>query len=174
MTRAELLRVILAGGAAAAAVAPRAEAAAPASLQARVERLEARAEIHELMMAYGRTLDRRDFAAFEQLWADDAEYLQGSGPPAKGPAAIRAVLEAAFARNPAGVKGPNFHVFYDPSIGPIEAGRAAAFSRSAFVAARADGKLQVVVTAHYDDVFVRRDGRWKFLRRHIVADGAEG
>lgn len=171
MTRAELLRVLLAGGAAAAAVPAGASAAAGSgSLQARLERLEARAEIHELMMAYGRTLDRRDFAAFQALWAEDAEYVQGSGPPARGPAAIRAALEAAFARNPAGVAGPSFHAFFDESIGPVEDGRATAFSRSAFVAAGPGGALQVVVTARYDDLFVLRDGRWRFLRRHIVAD----
>ena len=175
MTRAELLQ-ILAGGAAAAAAAPAAALAGPeahgqpSGLEARIERLEARAEIHDLMMAYGRTLDRRDFQAFEQLWARDAEYVQGSGPPARGPAAIRAVLEAAFARNAAGVKVPNFHVFFNEAIGPVDADRATAFSRSAFVAAGPEGALEVVVTAHYEDAFAREGGRWKFLRRVIAAD----
>lgn len=167
MTRAELLQ-ILAGGAAAPSLAMAADAGP--SLQARLDRLEARAEIHELMMAYGRTLDRRDFAGFADLWATDAEYVQGRGPGVKGPAAIRALLEKAFATNAAGVKEPNFHVFFNQAIGPIEGDRATAFSRSAFVAAGGDGALEVVVTAHYDDVFVRRNGRWQFLRRTIAAD----
>ncbi len=175
MTRAELLQVLIGSTAAGAAGPSVARAAAaveprPAGLEARLHRLEAREDIHDLMMAYGATLDRRDFQGFEGLWAPDAEYVQGRGPGAKGPAAIRAVLEKAFATNASGVKDPNFHVFFNEAIGPIEGDRATAFSRSAFVAAGADGKLDVVVTAHYEDVFVRRDGRWKFLRRVIAAD----
>jgi uncharacterized protein (TIGR02246 family) len=169
MTRAELLQRLI-GASAVAAAAPAAAAAVPSGLEARIAVLEARAEIHELMMAYGATLDRRDFAAFAALWTGDAEYVQGSGPPAKGPAAIRALLEAAFARNPAGVKGPNFHVFFNQAIGPIEADRATAASRGAFVAQGAAGKLEVVVAARYEDLFVRRAGRWRFLRRVITAD----
>ena len=70
------------------------------------------------------------------------------------------------------MKDPNFHVFFNEAIGPVEEGRATAFSRSAFVAAGADGRLDVVVTAHYDDTFIRVGGRWKFLRRVIVGDRA--
>ena len=177
-TRAELLK-ILALGAAASSAGPSVARAAPgepgepgAGLEARIARLEARDEIHSLMLAYGRTLDARDFEGFAGLWAADAEYVQGRGLPAKGPAAIRAVLERAFAQNSAGVREPNFHVFFNIAIGPIEGDRATAFSRSAFVAAGADGQLQVVIAAHYEDVFVREGGRWKFLRRVIAADGA--
>jgi uncharacterized protein (TIGR02246 family) len=170
VTRAELLQILVGGAAAGAAPsAALAAASAEPGLAARLDKLEARAEIHELMMAYGRTLDRRDFAGFADLWAPDAEYVQGAGAAAKGPSAIRALLEKAFATNAAGVKGPNFHVFFNEAIGPVEADRATAFSRSAFVAAGVAG-LEVVVTAHYDDIFVRRDGRWKFLRRVIVGD----
>ncbi len=169
MTRAELLQLLV-GGAALASVAPSAAASGPTDFEARIYGLEAREEIHGLMMAYGRTLDSRDFQAFAGLWAADAEYVQGVGPAAKGPAAIRAVLEAAFARNAAGVKGPNFHVFFNEAIGPVGRDRATAFSRSAFVAAGPDGGLEVVITAHYDDTFIRENGRWKFLRRVITAD----
>ncbi len=174
-TRAELLK-ILALGAAASSVAPSAAHAAREEhglgLEARIARLEAHDEIHSLMLAYGRTLDARDFEGFAGLWAADAEYVQGKGPPARGPAGIRAVLERAFAQNSAGVREPNFHVFFNIAIGPIEGDRATAFSRSAFVAAGADGQFQVVIAAHYEDVFVREGGRWKFLRRVIAADGA--
>ena len=175
MTRAELLKIMLAGGAAASAGPGLALAeAAPGrgDLAARVAVLEDRAEINNLMLAYGRTLDSRDFAGFADLWAADAEYVQGKGLGAKGPAAIRAVLERAFAQNGSGVHEPNFHVFFNIAIGPIEGEHAAAFSRSAFVAAGADGRLEVVIAAHYEDRFIREGGRWKFLRRVISADGA--
>jgi ketosteroid isomerase-like protein len=170
VTRAELLQILVGGAAVGAAVPAAAAEREPSGLEARLHQLEARDEIHDLMMAYGRTLDRRDFQGFEGLWAPDAEYVQGRSPAVKGPAAIRALLERAFATNAAGVKDPNFHVFFNETIGPVEGDRATAFSRSAFVAAGADGKLDVVVTAHYDDVFVRANGRWKFQRRVIAAD----
>ena len=56
---------------------------------ARLKDLEDRQAIHELLINYGRTLDARDFAGFERLFARDAEYGGGRGM-AKGPAAIRA------------------------------------------------------------------------------------
>ena len=62
------------------------------------------------------SLDRRDFQGFADLWAQDAEYVQGRGPGVKGPAAIRALLEKAFSTNAAGVRDPNFHVFYNAAI----------------------------------------------------------
>ena len=172
MTRAELLQLLVGGAAVGAAAPTLAAERGAAGLAERVDHLEARAAIHELMMAYGATLDRRDFQGFADLWASDAEYVQGRAATHKGPAAIRAALEKSFATNAAGVKDPNFHVFFNEAIGPIEGDRATAFSRSAFVAAGADGKLDVVVTAHYEDVFVRRDGRWRFQRRLIAADAA--
>jgi hypothetical protein len=170
-SRAELLKLLFAGAAAASA-APAAALAQPSSggLAERVAQLEAHNEIHALMMAYGRTLDSRDFAGFEALWATEAEYVQGKGPGAKGPAAIRAVLEKAFATNAAGVLQPNFHVFFNLAIGPIETDRGSAFSRSAFVAANARGQLEVVIAAQYQDEFVHENGGWKFLRRVITAD----
>ncbi len=168
-TRADLLKVLLAGAAASAA-GPALAQPASGGLAARVARLESRDEIHTLMMAYGRTLDARDFAGFEALWTADAEYGQGPGRMSKGPPAIRAALEKAFATNAAGVREPNFHVFFNVMIGPVEGDRASAFSRSAFVAANAEGKLEVVIAAHYEDSFVREGGRWKFQRRVISAD----
>ena len=172
MTRGELLKLLVAAGAMASGAPALGGPRSGGSLEARVGALEARAEIESLMLDYGRTLDRRDFAAFASLWAAEAEYVQGKGPGAKGPAAIRAVLERAFAQNAARVKEPNFHVLFNIAIGPIEGDRATAFSRSAFVAADAKDALEVVIAAHYEDSFIREAGRWKFLRRVISADGA--
>ena len=67
-------------------------------LAARVRALEDREAIRTLWAEYGRTLDARDFVAFSQLFARDAEFV-GGGPPAKGPAAIGAFLEKAIGTN---------------------------------------------------------------------------
>ena len=54
-------------------------ATAAESVAARLQRLEDREQILELLTAYGATLDRHDFAAFGLLFAEDAEYGGGAG-----------------------------------------------------------------------------------------------
>jgi SnoaL-like domain len=44
-----------------------------------VQTLEDRDAIRALLVAYATTLDNRDFAGFEQLWAKDAEFFGGAG-----------------------------------------------------------------------------------------------
>jgi hypothetical protein len=51
----------------------------PDALAVRVRALEDREAIRALLVSYARTLDERDFAGFEQLWAKDAEFLGGAG-----------------------------------------------------------------------------------------------
>src|SRR5262245_65140016 len=65
----------------------------PDSLSARVQVLEDRDAIRALLVSYASTLDGRDFAGFEQLWAADAEFIGGANDRAKGPAAIRDLLQ---------------------------------------------------------------------------------
>ena len=66
----------------------------PESIETRLRRLEDREEIRQLLIEYGRTLDRRDFEAFSKLFARDAEYTGGGGTGAiKGPEAIGKFLE---------------------------------------------------------------------------------
>src|SRR5262245_60479411 len=91
------------------------EAAQGESTATRLQRLEDREQILELLTAYGATLDRRDFAAFGQLFVEDAEY--GSGPaPTRGRAAIQSQLERTITSNPSNLPKPNHHLFFNPSI----------------------------------------------------------
>ena len=62
-----------------------AQGAKPSSdaLAARVQVLEDRDAIRALLVSYASTLDGRDFAGFEQLWAKDAEFLGGASNAAK-------------------------------------------------------------------------------------------
>src|SRR5262252_701233 len=68
------------------------QTAKPDALAARLQVLEDREAIRALLVSYARTLDERDFAGFEQLWAKDAEFIGGSSDSAKGPAAIANLL----------------------------------------------------------------------------------
>ena len=77
----------------------------PDLLAARVQVLEDRDAIRALLVSYARTLDERDFAGFEQLWAKDAEFFGGASNTAKGPAAIRDLLQGLLKVNAAPRQG---------------------------------------------------------------------
>jgi uncharacterized protein (TIGR02246 family) len=145
--------------------------AAPAdSSAARLQRLEDREQILELLTAYGATLDRHDFAAFGHLFAEDATYVSGPAAPTRGRAAIQSMLEKIITSNPSNLPAPNYHLFFNPSI-QIDGDRATAQSRGAYVAPDLSTKTaQMVFFVSYEDTLVRREGRWLFQQR-IVKSG---
>ena len=150
--------ILLAGG----TTAMTGPAVAEASLQQRVRVLEDRAEIHDLLLDYGRTLDARDFAGYSQLFATDGEWT-GGGPfgALKGPAAIRASMEANFKAAPG-----SFHLLTNEII-RVRGDHADALSKWDFVSP-VDGRPVIVAAGHYEDALVREHGRWKFQRRLVV------
>lgn len=136
---------------------------------ARLAALEDREQIRQLLVDYGATLDRRDFAAFGALFAADAQY-GGGGAPAQGRAAIQAQLEGIIGSNPSGLPGPNFHLSFNPSI-TLDGDRATAVSLGAYTAPdAAGGSTRLVFFVWYQDELVRHDGRWLFQRR-VVGSG---
>jgi uncharacterized protein (TIGR02246 family) len=140
----------------------------PASnaLAARIQTLEDRDAIRALLVAYASTLDNRDFAGFEQLWAKDSEFLGGGGNTAKGPAAIRDLLRGLLTKNGAPTPGRDFHLVMNQTI-DVTGDTATGFSRGTWVSTNAENRLQVTIIANYYDQFVREDGRWKFKRHQI-------
>lgn len=139
---------------------------AQGSLDTRVQELEAREQIRQLMHDYGRYLDERNFSAFADLFTqDDSEYVSG-GQTVTGGAAIGTMLEEIFAANPSGLKSPNFHVFFNENIN-VDGNRATAFSQSAFIVPGDSGEPRIIFFATYDDVFTRVNGEWKFKRRVV-------
>jgi uncharacterized protein (TIGR02246 family) len=136
----------------------------------RLQRLEDREQVLELLTAYGATLDRHDFAAFGRLFADDATYVSGPAAPTRGRAAIQSMLENIITRNPSNLPPPNFHLFFNPSI-RVEGDRATSQSRGAYVAPDLNtNTAQMVFFVSYEDTLVRRDGRWLFQQR-VVKSG---
>jgi uncharacterized protein (TIGR02246 family) len=150
-----------------------ADAAPRDKVAERLQRLEDRAEILELMSTYGATLDRRDFAAFGQLFAEDATYGGTAGTPTKGRAAIQEMLEKAITSNTSNLPKPNSHLFFNPSI-QIDGDRATAQSKGAYTVPdqapnQAFKATQLIFFITYKDTFVRRDGRWVFQQRLLSA-----
>jgi uncharacterized protein (TIGR02246 family) len=142
------------------------QASSPTALAARVQTLEDRDAIRALLVAYATTLDNRDFAGFEQLWAKDAEFFGGAGNTAKGAAAIRDLLRGLLGKNAAPTPGRDFHLVMNQTVA-VTGDTATGFSRGTWVTTNAESRLQVTIIANYYDQFVREDGRWKFKRHQI-------
>ena len=140
---------------------------AAGTAEARLKNLEDRQAIHELLINYGRTLDARDFAGFERLFARDAEYGGGRGM-ARGPAAIRAQLEAALRVNAAPAPGRDWHFLFNETI-DVRGDEATALSMGAFFVRGDSNKLESNSIAVYTDRLVREGGDWKFRRRELGA-----
>jgi uncharacterized protein (TIGR02246 family) len=138
----------------------------PGTLDARLQVLEDRDAIRALLVSYASTLDNRDFAGFEQLWAKDAEFAGGAGNSAKGPAAIRDLLQGLLKKNAAPVPGRDFHLVMNQTI-DVKGDTATGFSRGTWVSTNSENRLQVSIIANYYDQFVREGGRWKFKRHQI-------
>ena len=139
----------------------------PDALAARVQTLEDREAIRALLVSYASTLDGRDFAGFEQLWAKDAEFIGGASDRALGPAAIRDLLQGLLKVNAAPAPGRDFHLVMNQTV-EVTGNTSTGFSRGTWVVTDPDKKLRISIIANYYDQFVREGGRWKFKRHQIV------
>jgi uncharacterized protein (TIGR02246 family) len=159
-------------GADAAPAAPAVSDSDPGDIAARLRRLEDLEQIRRLFTEYKIVLDRQDFAAYADLFAEDGEFVAGPGV-AKGRAAIREMVEAMpssglLARAP----GDDYHVIVNPLIelDPDDPDRARAELTWLYVVKGPDGGPQLAKLGHYNDTLVREAGRWRFLRREAPAD----
>ena len=150
------------GGPVLAAQAPQ-KSVTKKSTEARLQELEDRQAIHELLMNYGRTLDNRDFEGFARLFTADAEY--GGGKLLfKGPAEIRKWLETALGKNASPTPGRDWHFLLNETV-TVNGDEATAVSLGAFFVRGEGNKLESNSIAIYTDHLVRQDGGWKFKRR---------
>ena len=137
--------------------------------ESRLQQLEDREAIRQLLMDYGRFLDRRDFASFSQLFAEKDGVWDGGMGKAQGPQAIRKLMEDTIGKNTEKVGAPNFHLFTNETI-HVNGDRADATTKWIFMVQGDGGRPQPLYLGHYEDSMVREGGRWKFLRRVVQAD----
>lgn len=143
------------------------QAAGAAAVDERLRALESREAIRELLVAYGRTLDARDFDGFARLFARDAEYVGGGNlGTLRGPQAIGAALRRVFQANPSGISGTSAHLFFNESIA-VSGDIATGISMGAFVITGDAGRPTLLLLATYHDQFVLEEGAWKFRRREV-------
>jgi hypothetical protein len=142
--------------------------AASLSAEQRFQRIEDRETIQELLITYGRLLDKEDLAGYSKLFASDGVWEGGIGS-AKGPADIQAMLEAVFARTTRGQYGNSYHIMSDIMI-DVEGDTASSWSRWTWIVEGEDGKPVPQRSGHYEDTFVRENGDWKFKYRLTVTE----
>jgi ketosteroid isomerase-like protein len=150
--------------AAALLLAPVSAVAQNGTVEQRLERIEAEAEIRRMLVQYGAFLDARDFAAYANLFADDGEWIGGFGR-FQGPAAIRKMLEDNLgAPEPGFVNKSNFHMLTNPLI-EIDGDRAKVSSKYLFWTRSPEDRPTPLLAGRYVDEFVKHRGEWKLARR---------
>jgi hypothetical protein len=164
---AAILAVLLVGvGAASAAEPTQADFAA---LQARVQEIQDRQEIAQLVVEYGHLLDTHDLVGYSNLFAREGEWIGGFGR-AKGPKAILAMMNKYIGTapfDPRNVKG--FHLLTNIVI-HVNGDHATVWSRIVYLVRNKDDKPAPAMGGHYDDVMIRENGHWKFLRRVVMME----
>ena len=139
------------------------------TVEARLQRLEDREAIRNLLMNYGRYLDQRNFVAFSQLFCEkEGEWIGGMGR-AKGSQAILKLMEDSIGKDAGGKGAPNYHLFSNEMI-RVDGDRAEASTKWVFVVQGEAGRPQPFYLGHYEDAMIRENGHWKFLRRTVYGD----
>lgn len=139
------------------------------SLVERVARIEAREEIQNLIYAYGRALDSRDFVAFSNLFAEEDGTWDGGMGIATGRDAIFELMDSTIGHASEPVQPRSHHVMTNITI-EIDGDQASSTTKWIFVVPSESGDPRWQFLGHYDDTFVHRDGQWYFLRRQASTD----
>jgi SnoaL-like domain len=148
-----------------------------AALEARVHQLEARLRsledtdaIRDLLIEYGQRLDTGDWVGYSQLFAQKGTWT-GSFGTATGPTEILAMLKKSLGSIPPydATKVRSFHLMTNCVI-HLDGDRATATSRWTNFGRADDNKLVPRLAGRYEDVFVRENGKWKFLSRLAPRD----
>jgi len=133
-----------------------------------------RAEIEELVARYVTALDTRDADMYAGVFAEDGVYELPGNVVHRGRAAIRKVvtdLQESRARNDAeGKPSPSlYHVMANHSIELVDATHARHQCYAQTVRAAENGQFIVGFMGRYEDVLVKRDGRWYIQSRKLVS-----
>jgi ketosteroid isomerase-like protein len=132
------------------------------SLESRVDRIESRTRIAELVAGYCEGVDRKDLAKFTSLWHDDADYLIGAGRGdfhgldeiARFPdVAAKAWLET-------------YHWTTNHVVTFSADDRATGRSDCLAMGKHHSGQVSFI-SATYLDVYQRRGADWRFSRREV-------
>jgi hypothetical protein len=142
------------------------------SIEERFRAIEDEKEIRSLLVLYGQHLDALKLADFSQLFAREGSWAGTSSNfvPVKGPENIQAMLKKNYEGRVYDPKHiTNVHVMSNATI-TVQGDRASGYSRWTVVSRNDKNEPFVRQLGHYEDVYVREDGRWKFLTRVVHRD----
>lgn len=147
--------------------------AASAQSSNAIQMLLDRAEIEELVTRYVTALDTLDAEAYANVFAEDAVY-EVTGTVYEGRAAIKMIVtDLQASRDRARQEGRTspalYHVMSNSSIEIIDEDEARHTSYAQTVRAAENGQFIVGFMGRYEDVLVKRDGRWQILSRKLVS-----
>lgn len=142
------------------------------SLEQRVRAIDDEREIRALLVSYGKLLDALQLAEFSQLFAREGSWAGTSSNfnPVKGPANIEAMLKKSYegrVYDPKRVS--NVHVMSNATI-TVNGDRATGYSRWTVMTRNDKDEPFVRQLGHYEDEYIREDGRWKFWTRVVRRD----
>jgi hypothetical protein len=133
-----------------------------AALLDRIDRVESRIAIEELMAGYAHSLDLKEPESFREIWHEDAEF--DVGEPFGSVTGLEAIMEAANAFWKQNhwmnhwMATPSIKISGDQAVGVTGV--------DCMVKEMEEGPVQVAGT--YFDRFARRDGVWKIESRRYT------
>lgn len=129
----------------------------------RLDRLESRHAIQELISVYGIACDDHDMPRLMSLFTQDAEFTTKSGlMHAVGPDAIEAMFIDAFK-----IRGPAFHWTHDHVVAFDKADPDRATGTVLSHAETTPHGEPSLAAMRYEDEYRRTDGQWLFRKRTI-------
>lgn len=147
----------------------------PASAQTSEEfrALNDRAEIQELVVRYATALDTLDANAYADVFTEDAVF-DVTGTVYRGRAAIRGIVTGLQESRDRALSESTpvaslYHVMSNTSIEIIDEDEARHTSYAQTVRLGDDGQFVVGFMGRYEDVIVKRDGRWQIQSRRLVS-----
>jgi uncharacterized protein (TIGR02246 family) len=133
------------------------------ALLERLEKLEARAAIGELMADYAHGCDEKDADRFMRIWHEDAVYdLGGSFGVATGHEEIRPKLSEIWELSP-----ETRHWITDVTVDFSAPERATGNAHTICFVQTADG-TELFCSAWYDNVYESREGTWRMAECHLT------
>jgi len=130
--------------------------------------LEARLEVRELIESYANAVSQRNAAAWADLWEDDAVWSMpdlGTGVTLSGKATIVSTWLELMKQYHGPAEKPWAFSFVSV-LGEMDVHGERGTVRSYSIEAYADATGRTVhLRGQYDDEVIRRDMRWRFLKR---------
>jgi ketosteroid isomerase-like protein len=133
------------------------------SLESRLDEMESRVAISDLVAGYCEGVDRKNLDRFMSLWHDDAEYLIPGG---RGDfIGLDRIRESQVVIGKAWKE--TYHFTTNHTVTFSSPDRAEGRSDVYAMCTHQDGQVSLV-GGTYEDVYERRDGTWKYAKRLVI------